>query len=287
MSNMKALVWLACLTMVSAVSQADALIVRYPKPETEFDRRTDYPLRLLQLAFDKAGVEVSLVPSNQAMPQGRALVQLKNGIDVDVVWSMTSRKREAELQPIRIPIYKGLIGWRIFLAHERELDRFGDPHTLDQLRRYILVQGHDWPDTDILRANGFEVFGTPSYDAIFTMVAQRRADLFPRSIVEIWAEAKTHKSSGIVVEPTKLLTYPTAFYYFVNPQDTELALVIEQGLKTALADGSYDALFYDYHAELIEKAHLEERERYRLNNPLLPELTPLESEALWFSLSAE
>ncbi|GGX64260.1 substrate-binding periplasmic protein [Saccharospirillum salsuginis] len=287
MSNLKALVWLVCLTMISAVSQADALIVRYPKPETEFDRRTDYPLRLLQLAFDKTGAEVSLVPSLQAMPQGRALVQLKNGIDVDVVWSMTSRKREADLQPIRIPIYKGLIGWRIFLAHERGLQRFSEPHSLDELRDYILVQGHDWPDTDILRSNGFQVFGTPSYDTIFTMVAQHRADLFPRSIVEIWAEAKTHENSGIVVEPTKLLTYPTAFYYFVNPEDTELALLIERGLKTALADGSFDALFHEYHADLIEKARLEERERYRLNNPLLPELTPLGSEALWFSLSAE
>ena len=283
MSITNVLVWFVFLAVMPAVTLADPLIVRYPKPEAEFDRRTDYPLRLLQLAFDKAGAEVSLVPSRQVMPQGRALVQLKNGIDVDVVWSMTSRGREAELQPIRIPIYKGLIGWRIFLTHERELPRISEPHTLDQLRDYILVQGHDWPDTDILRANGFQVFGTPIYDTIFSMVAQRRADLFPRSIVEIWAEAKTHKNKGIVVEPTKLLTYPTAFYYFVNPEDTELAWMIEDGLRTALADGSYDALFYEYHADLIERARLEERERYRLNNPLLPELTPLEKEVLWFS----
>lgn len=276
--------WILGLLAMSAAVVADPLIVRYPKPETDFDRRTDYPLRLLQLAFDKAGVDVSLIPSQQTMPQGRALVQLENGTDVDVVWSMTSREREAKLQPIRVPIYKGLIGWRIFLVHEQNLPRFAGPHSLDQLRDYILVQGHDWPDTDILRSNGFRVFGTPSYDAIFSMVAQRRVDLFPRSIVEIWAEAETHRNKGIVVEPTKLLTYPTAFYYFVNPGDTALATTLETGLRNALADGSYDDLFYEYHAELIERAKLMSRQRYRLDNPLLPALTPLDEDAMWFSL---
>ncbi len=282
--------FLALLTAIApiiAFASNHESYVRYPRPETEFDRRTDYPLRLLQLSLDKAGSHAILVPTSQIMPQGRALTQLRFGVDVDVVWSMTSRQRESNLQAIRVPIYKGLIGWRIFLAHQQDLEKFNTEMSLADLRKFQLIQGHDWPDTEILRANGFEVLGTPNYKSIFGMLSKRRVDLFPRSIVEIWSEAETHKAGGIVVEPTKLLIYPTAFYYFVNPSNVSLAISIEKGLTTALADGSYDKLFFEYHQEIIDKAKLESRQIFRLNNPLLPLETPLNKDEMWFSLENE
>ena len=89
-------------------------LIIYPQAESANDNRSNYPLQLLELALTKAGVEHVLQPSSSKMPQGRALIQLAAGHDVDVVWSMTSRQREQDLLPIRIPIDKGLLGWRIF-----------------------------------------------------------------------------------------------------------------------------------------------------------------------------
>lgn len=276
--------WLVVNTLGFSL-QAEPLLVRYPKPETAFDRRTDYPLELLKLALEKSKTPYQLIPSVGEMPQGRALTQLANGIDVDVVWSMTSDEREAQLQPIRIPIYKGLIGWRLFLIHEQTLTALPKSMTIQQLREMTMIQGHDWPDTDILRSNGMNVIGASNYKSIFNMLAKHRIDLFPRSIVEIWSEADSHAGKGIVVEPDYLLVYPTAFYYFVAPDNIALALTIERGLNTAIDDGSFDTLFVAKHRELIEMANLPARQRFQLNNPLLPEATPVTDERLWFELN--
>ncbi|OZG70990.1 hypothetical protein BTA51_23070 [Hahella sp. CCB-MM4] len=270
---------------VAASCWPASLIVRYPKPETDTDKRTDYPLTLLQLALDTSGVDYRLEPTTQVMTQGRALQQLHKGTHVDVVWSMTSEQRESELLPIRIPIYKGLIGWRIFLIHKDNQNLFSHPMTLTELQRHPVVQGHDWPDSTILRDNGFQVFGTPNYNATFDMLAYKRVDLFPRSIVEIWAEEKAHHSSGLMVEKTKLLRYPTAFYYFVTPGNQKLADIIQRGLESALSKGSFDELFYQFHAALIAKATLKDRQVYFLDNTILPAATPLDRPELWFEAS--
>ncbi len=264
---------------------AKDLTVFYPRPETASDSRTEYPLKLLELAFSKVQKPYKLTPTSQVMPQGRALLQLQGGLDVDIVWSMTSKQRELRLKPIRIPIYKGLIGWRVFLANKRSLDKFQPALTIDELREFGLVQGHDWPDTEILRANGFTVAGVSNYNSIFAMLSQTRVDLFPRSIVEVWAEAEAYKGSGIVIEPTKIVVYPTAFYYFVTQGNVELSDALEMGLRAALDDGSFDLLFEKYHSSIIKKTNLSQRQTYFLDNPALPSKTPLEESRLWFSIA--
>jgi len=263
---------------------ADSEAVRFPREETEFDKRQEYPLRLLRLAFKEAESDYKLVPSNKLMQQDRALKQLQYGIDVDVVWSMTSRERESNLYPIRIPIYKGLIGWRIFLAHAQDLPRIIQVQELSELRKLHFIQGHDWPDIEILRANGFSVHGAPDYISNFSMLEHRRVDLFPRSILEIWSEFESHKNRGIVIEPTKLFIYPAAFYYFVHPSNKLLANTIDKGLRMALADGSFDTLFDEYHLDVINQLEVKNRQIFRLNNPLLPAETPLSNKVMWFSL---
>ena len=275
---------IALVTALSSIVLAEDKVVRYPRPETLLDQRVEYPLQLLRLAFSKVSGEYELIPTSQVMPQGRALVQLNHGVDVDVVWSMTSTEREFKLLPVRIPIYKGLIGWRLFLVNKQELGHFQDEMSISKLRSFQLVQGHDWPDTQILRANGFNVLGIPSYNSMFAMISRSRVDLFPRSIVEIWAEAENHKANGIVVEPTKVLIYPAALYYFVTPGNTRLSVALEKGLRAALEDGSFDALFQQYHSNLINRARLDERHKYYLDNPTLPIGTPIKEEQLWFSV---
>ncbi|WLQ13376.1 hypothetical protein O5O45_26995 [Hahella aquimaris] len=271
----------ALLLMTLAVA-AETIVVRYPRPEADVDKRTEYPLKLLELAFQKMKVDYSLVPTEQLMNQGRALQLLRSGSNLDVVWSMTSDEREKELLPVRIPIYKGLIGWRIFLINESDVERLSRPMTAHDMKQFLMVQGHDWPDAKILQMNGYKVLGTPNYETIFDMLARRRVDLFPRSIVEIWAELENHREMGLAIEQTKLLRYPTAFYYFVAPDNKELEALIEEGLLRALADGSFDDMFFYYHGELLNKAKLAHREVYMLTNPILPEKTPLHREGLWY-----
>ncbi|HEX5687564.1 MAG TPA: hypothetical protein VFY73_26415 [Ideonella sp.] len=263
---------------------AAAETVTYARSGTPGDARDIYPLKLLQLALDKSGTaKYVLQVSDTPMLQGRAFVELAQGNTIRVAWGMTSIKRESELLPIRIPIYKGLIGWRLPLVREDRSEMFSEVRELPDLRRFVAGQGHDWPDTDILRGNGIEVIGVPLYESLFRMLPLGRFDYFPRSIVEIWAEEEQHRKDGIVIDQHLLIRYPTAFYYFVNKKDVALAETIRNGLERALADGSFDKLFCMQYAQNIADARLEQRTTIVLLNPILPPETPLARKELWFA----
>lgn len=216
------------------------------------------------------------------MMQGRALAELERRGEVDVVWSVTSIEREARLRPIRIPIYKGLIGWRLPLVREETAPRFAAMQSREDLLPLLAGQQHDWPDTAILRANGFQIETGAPYDSLFQMLAEKRFDWFPRSVVEIWDERGTHAGKNLVVAPHIALHYPSACYFFVNRENTELARRIEIGLEAALRDGSFDALFNRYFAAVLQQADLKNRRVIELENPLLPGNTPLSRKALWY-----
>jgi hypothetical protein len=271
-----------CLVAVGS----NALDIHYPRPEAEGDVRSDYPLHLLQMALAKSGADYQLKPSAMVMDQGRALVQLERGAgDIDVVWSSTSNEREARLLPIRIPIYKGLIGWRLALVKSDQQYMFAAVKSAKELRAYMALQGHDWPDTTILRNNGLPVLTDPSYLTLFKLLASGKQDLyFPRSVVEIWDEAAAHAKDGIVVEPYVVLHYPSASYYFVNRRQVGLAEAIRRGLERCIADGSFERAFNQRYGELIRRAQFDHRTVIELQNPDMPPQSPLNRRELWFDL---
>lgn len=273
---------LLCLCGGSLLVRAET--VTYPQSGMPGDARDAYPLKLLQLALDKAGAtQYVLRVSDVPMLQGRSFFELAQGNAIRVAWGMTSIRRESELLPIRIPIFKGLIGWRLLLVRDDRSAVFETVHDVRDLRRFVAGQGHDWPDTDILRGNGIEVVGVPMYDSLFRMLTAGRFDYFPRSIVEIWAEEEQHRKDGTVIDQHLLIRYPTAFYFFTNKNDAALADTIRTGLERAIADGSFDKLFCMAYAQSIAQAKLERRTVIELFNPVLPPETPLARKELWFT----
>lgn len=263
-------------------THAQELVIVHMPPESDTDTRPQYFIDLLDLILSKTDGAYRLEASPTKMPQGRVLRQLKQGTGIDVAWTMTSVQREQELLPIRIPLLKGLIGTRLLLINEADEARFGQITASEQLKALDAGQGHDWPDTDILRHNGYRVTESPAYDALFRMLHRHRIDYFPRSIEEIWVEAERGADKGLVVEKTIVLQYPTAIYFFVNKTNHALARRLEEGLERALADGSFEALFRKNFYHLIEQADLENRTRFHLENPLLPPKTPVGRRALWY-----
>lgn len=290
MKAILALLWLLALWLFTLPGNGWASttsgLVRYPQPESGTDTRSSYPLKLLQLAIDKSGGAYRLEPSEVKMLQGRALLQLAQGSDIEVAWSMTSHERERDLLPVRIPIDRGLIGWRIFLIREQDRARFAAIRTLPQLQAQTAGQGHDWPDTRILRANGLPTAGEAKYEALFAMLGTGQIHYFPRSISEIEEELRLHPGLKLMIEPTLALRYPAAQYYFVNKNNTALARAIEQGLQRAMADGSFEQLFQAHHGAILRQANLAGRTIFHLNNPLLPAATPLQQKQWWYAPAA-
>ena len=264
------------------VRAADATRVVYPRAEANSDRRDEYPVQLLELALARAGGSYAVESHALFMLQARSIAELAQGRGLDVIWTMTSAEREAQLLPVRVPIDRGLLGWRLLLVRQADVARWAQVHSLAQLQTLRAGQGVDWPDTPILRASGLSVDASVRYGDLFLKLAAGRIDCFPRSVIEVWDELATHAGEGFSVEPHLVLHYPAAMYFFVNRQRPELAAAIERGLLAAQRDGSFDALFARHFGIALQRAELERRERIELRNPLLPINTPLADARLWY-----
>ena len=280
--------WSLCLILsgamlLSGVSEAANWSIHYPRPINENDSRHDYPITLLKLALSKTGVRYTLTPSERILLQGKAIRQLKENREINILWVMTDIQREKELLPIRIPIHKGLIGWRVFLINQNLAYKFKDVASLEDLTELTTLQGAEWPDTKILQSNGFNVFTVTDFPEAFSRLIQKQGDLFPRAVSEVMGELSVRSlDPDIVLEPSLAVHYPTAMYYFVNRSNPIMARLIETGLRRALEDGSFDNLFVTHHREALLKVDVANRQLFELENPLLPPETPLDDKALWF-----
>lgn len=280
-----------CTTVLCPPAWAETTVIRHPQRMAEWDQRNDYFLALLTLALNQTRSEYGdyfLEPSNQATTQGRAISLLSAGEQLDVLWSMTSRRRETQMLPVRIPLLKGLMGYRLFIIRIEDETWFHSIKTIDQLRQLRAGQGHDWPDVEILRANGIRVETSSGYDALFFMLKAGRFDFFPRALNEPWQEVQARSELNLSVEKNLLLYYPTANYFFVNHNNKTLAERLTKGLEKAIADGSFDTLFYNHPINkfTFENAKLSSRIRLSLANPLLPEETPLARKELWWEIDS-
>ena len=273
--------WLLCLVLLSPVAALATQIVRFPVPEFEGDHRYDYATQLLQLALSKSGTDYRIQPAEFAMNQERQVLELEAGRSIDVGPIPSSAEREARLLPIMIPLNKGVLGWRLGLIRKGEKASFEGVQTLDDLKRVRLAQGQEWPDTQILKANGIDVITAPRYEGLFKMLIGKRFDYFPRSVMEIWDEQENNAST-LEVEPHLALHYFYDAYFMVNRRNTRLAHDIEAGLEKAIADGSFDRLFQQYYGERLRKAHLETRTVIELRNPLMTPGTPTNRPELWY-----
>ncbi|MRW90598.1 hypothetical protein GJ699_11425 [Duganella sp. FT80W] len=256
--------------------------MHYPRVDGDGEHG-DYGIALLQLALEKAGGHYRAELSPTRMQQNRALLELQTGGGrIDVVGTMTSAERESKLLPVRIPMTRGLIGWRIGLLRADRAELLQGVRNLEDLRHYAAVQGHDWPDLQILRRSGLAVQPVTVYNTMFGLLSAGRVDWAPRSVNEIWREAARHPE--LIVDPYVVVRYPTADYFFVNRSNPALAEEIRRGLEVALVDGSFEKLFSYHYGPLIRQARLDKRVVITLPNPLLTPETPLNRKELWFTL---
>ncbi len=258
--------------------------VVYPRHPPGQDPLQGYAVELLGLVCARGGRRLSPRPAEAAMTQSRILIEMDRARPVlDVFWTMTSREREQRLLPVRLPLARGLLGWRVPLVRRADVARFAGVQRLRDLAALTALQMHDWPDTAVLRANGLPVQTGTNYEALFSMLARGRADYFPRSLLQARAEVEAHRALDLVIEPRLLLYYRAPIYFFVTPTRPELAAELKRGFEVALADGSVERLFHRYFGELVERHQAGSRQLLQLHNPELTELAPLDRKALWLT----
>lgn len=256
---------------------------------TQLEQPADYFTSLLLLALNASKADNEVIDiefSERDYSQARWIHLAQNDTRNLVIWTMTDKEREQELRPVRIPLFKGLFGYRVFLIRADEQARFNDIKTLDDLAQLLAGQGTHWPDTSIMQYNGLRVTTAETTESLFRMINARRFDYFPRGISEAWFELEQRHEKNLVVEDNILLYYPTALYFFVNKKNEALAKRIEQGLETLIDNGKFDEFFYSHPRVSSGLERLTNRHIIRLENPLLPPETPLANPRYWIDLTS-
>ena len=265
----------ACTICVHAnslrVNANNEIIIVIPGPTNGKEIRNPFVEELIHLIFAKQNKSLKLQYELRNFSQGRALKELAQGNLFDLNWSVTSFKREQDLLPIKIPIYQGFIGLRVFLIKRGDEDRFNQVFDVEQLKSFIAVQRFDWTDYDVLKENGLAVEGNLSFENLSLAITDGIADYFPRSVLEVTRESSEKRNKGLMIEPNLLLKYPSANYFFVHKNNVELANIIQLGFDKMLQDGSYMALFQKHFGESLKQVNIEKRRVIKLKNSRFPE----------------
>jgi hypothetical protein len=191
------------------------------------------------------------------------------------------------LRPILIPIDKGLVGYRLLLIRQGDQERFGAARNAADLKAFSFGQNFSWDDVDILRANGLTVQPGDDFEGLFQMLNRGRFDALPRGLGEIQREFSERKDlyPGLQVEKTLLIHYPLPVYLWFQRSSagSKLSARLEEGLRSMIADGTYDAIFWKYNRAVLADLGLAHRRVLQLDNPFLPADTPLGDARLWLT----
>lgn len=266
-------------------------VVNIPKPQnTDFDGSYVHAEKLLELALSLSsnGQEKIIVRRNISASQNEALKIIEQNQGLDVYWVGTSIDREKKLLPIRIPIYKGLLGFRMSLLHRDTASKFYGLTQADQVFQFQACLGADWPDADIFEANGFKVKRNHEYRGLLHDVIHKRCDFLPLSVSEINAEYKDNKGDyrALRLYNRFIFYYPFPMYFFVNKNNSELAKRIEAGLEMAIDNGDFDL----YMKQSQVTRHLFPIDNWinvqyiSMKNPLLPSNTDTNNARYWIQL---
>lgn len=264
-------------------------LVRITKPHSEIDQRHVYNNTVLTEALkntvDKYG-DFEIEQTVHGLSRDRALKELLSGQLINVHIVPTRQEWEEKTIPIRIPIVKGLLSYRLFFIKNQDVEKFSKVSSLDELKALRAGLGLQWSTTKAMQPQGFDIVTGDSYEGLFNMLSHRRFDYFPRGVNEIFEEAESRRTKypDIVIEPSKALYLPQPTYLFVSPQYPKLAQRIKEGLEGMIQDGSFDKIFWKHHKNNITKAALNERTIFSIDNPELSPQTPWQNKKLWLDL---
>ncbi|MGF1682621.1 hypothetical protein [Photobacterium minamisatsumaniensis] len=239
---------------------------------------------LLQAALEASGNDYTIQKLTNVGFGERAVRDLEGGRG-DILWTMTSPEMEQRLIPVRIPLFKGLLGNRIPIIKKADSVAFSTL-TNEQFRQLKIGQVESWPDAKILANDGLQVVTSIEYALLYGMLNSQRFDYFTLGAAEIEAEFDRLGPDNQEIDRHILIQYHSPAYFFVSPSQPELAADITAGLETLIANGKFDEMFYNLSIfkDLHQRLKLDQRTVFYIkNNSLTPE-TPCNRPELWDSL---
>lgn len=278
------IVLLALLSLAPCPASAET-VVRIPAPGSAADTSHRLFADLLTAVLDRTTPQdgparVQITATSPA--QDRILRDLETGA-LDVYWVGTNPAREQRLLPVRVPLTGGLLGLRVPVIRPDRQAEFDRISSLDTLRGLTACQGDQWPDSDILEANGLTVARINHFRLMYDMLKAGRCDYFPRGLQEVYAEVASQPPGTVIAYDRLILAYRYPMYFFTGPARTDLARRLSDGLTAMAHDGSLRR-FWESHPvtrDLFPLTRFADSRVLLLTNPRLPQDTPVQDQALW------
>lgn len=260
-------------------------VVYLQPPRSGADATHDFYSDLLEIVLP-SGTRMELRGGSTS--QERSMQLLRNNTTT-IAWSGTNSVRERDLLPIRVPLFAGLLGIRMPVIRSSDKPRFDLIRNDSDLKQLVACQGDQWPDSDILEANGYEVERVTSFERMYRMLEAGRCDYFPRGITEIYGELDRNVYPGLMAYERVLLSYTFPMYFFVAQGDEELAAVLEERLLQFAQSGDLQAYLrlHPVTRGAFPLARFRDSLVFRLENPDLPAATPLQNRSFWLELPSE
>lgn len=259
-------------------------------PETEGDQRYAYHWRVLRAALEitrgKYG-DYRLEPGLPMSEKLQVVEMQRPQVGLNTLVLDATQTLEEALLPVKIPVDKGLLGYRVFLIQAADQPRFTGIQSLEQLRQLRFGQQREWSDVAVYQAAGLPVVTGSSYEGLFHMLMLRRFDAFGRGVSEVSGELAHWRTQypQMAIETELLLYYPLPVYFwFARTDEGRLrAQRVEEGMLALIADGTLDRLFAEEYAATIEQLGLERRRMLMIANPHLSSNHPFDKAAYWFT----
>lgn len=222
---------------------------------------------------------------DRKLERTRQLKELIKGTIVQVGIEPTKTAWEENLLPVYIPLYKGLLGWRICLINEDSQKEISKVKTLEDLKKIPAGTGSQWSSTKALKKAGFYVVTGTTYESLFKMLQAGRFTMFHRGLTEIFDELEARKAEfpRLAVDKHIAVVMPLPLYIFVTPRMPSLKKRIEEGLKMLVANGWLDKSIDELFGEDIRRADLKNRLIFRIDNPnVSKKTTPFHIKKYWY-----
>lgn len=283
-----ALLFLA-LGVLPASAAEPVMTFIYHRDEGDIDVRNQYLWRVLRSALEhtrQAYGDYVLEPSIAMHEKRRIYVLENNEAGINVSLFPAQRGLDDKLTPVRIPVDRGMLGYRVLLIRESDQPVFSAVRSLADLGKIRFGLLSWWEDVPIMTNAGLIVVPGTSYEGLFKMLGAGRFDALSRSSSEVIQEFDVRGKDlpGVAIEKHLLLHYPMpAYFWFPNTEDgRRRAERVRIGLVEMMRDGTLQALFDQEFGPLIKRLDMDHRLVLELSNPLLGDNDPLTDSSLWY-----
>lgn len=282
---------MACSSIFSSYTLAvERILINHP--ESHDDSRYEYPTRLLARILEITTEEygpVLLETNGLSMSRSRALNALIEGKQLHVMAEAPKPDWNKHLLCVRIPIRKGIQGFRIFLTKNEFKPILESISSFEEFRDLPTGSGVQWSTTRVLEEAGFNVIKGVDYEGLFGMLIRNRFMTFGRGINEVFTEYEERHSklNDLAIDDRFLLYIPLPTYFFVTPTQPLLKQRIERGLLSLIHSGEFDSIFQAEFGDLIKQAQLDKRILFSIPNPNLTAEDPIEIKDFWYKPSLE